>query len=66
MRRCGTIGTQSAHVGGFETSIDAIDYDRAVPTVGEIMSSNLLAVEGSVTLADAARQMHERLSLIHI
>ncbi len=60
MRRCGAIGTQSAHVGGLETSIGAIDYDRAVPTVGEIMSSNLLAVEGSVTLADAARQMHDR------
>ena len=35
-------------------------YDREVPSVGEIMSRDVLAVESATTLEDAARRMHER------
>lgn len=35
-------------------------YHRVVATIGEIMGRDLLAVTGDTSLADAARQMHER------
>ena len=35
-------------------------YDRLVPTVGEIMTPDVLGPEPATSLADAARRMHER------
>ena len=35
-------------------------YDRLVPTVGEIMTQDVLGLEPATSLVDAARRMHER------
>jgi CBS domain-containing protein len=35
-------------------------YDRLVPTVGEIMTPDVLGLEPATSLVDAARRMHER------
>lgn len=35
-------------------------YDRLVPTVAEIMSPDVLALDPATSLLDAARRMHER------
>jgi CBS domain-containing protein len=35
-------------------------YDRAMPTVGEIMTPDVLGLEPGTSLVDAARRMHER------
>jgi len=35
-------------------------YDRQMPTVGEIMTPDVLGLEPATSLVDAARRMHER------
>jgi CBS domain-containing protein len=35
-------------------------YDRPMPTVGEIMTPDVLGLEPATSLVDAARRMHER------
>ena len=35
-------------------------YDRPMPTVGEIMTPDVLGLDPATTLVDAARRMHER------
>jgi CBS domain-containing protein len=35
-------------------------YDRAMPTVGEMMTPDVLGVDPATSLVDAARRMHER------
>ena len=35
-------------------------YDRLMPTVGEIMTPDVLGLEPATSLVDAARRMHER------
>ncbi len=42
-------------------SLEAAEvYDRLVPTVGEIMTPDVLGLEPATSLVDAARRMHER------
>jgi CBS domain-containing protein len=35
-------------------------YDRAMPTVGDIMTSDVLGLDPGTSLVEAARRMHER------
>ena len=35
-------------------------YDRSMPTVGEIMTPDVLGLDPATSLVDAARRMHER------
>ena len=42
------------------TSSTSGDYDRVMPTVGEIMAQDVLCVGPDATLVDAAERMHER------
>ena len=45
--------------GDADTDAPAV-YDRGMPPVGEIMARDVLSVEPSTTIVDAATRMHER------
>jgi CBS domain-containing protein len=58
--RAGCIAGEGAPVNAL-LCIDAPEvYDRLVPSVGEIMTPDVLALEPATSLVDAARRMHER------
>ena len=56
----GRVAGQGAAMSALLSIEPAEVYDRPMPTVGEIMTQDVLGLDPATSLVDAARRMHER------